>query len=78
MLKLEETFRQLVPKGAYGFIINLADGTAVVHPNIKQTHEVMNLLPVSLPSHSSSFVKSCSVATVFFFMVVLPILMIMM
>jgi len=40
LLKIEEVFRQILPQGVHGFMVNLADGTAMIHPNIKQSHEV--------------------------------------
>ena len=48
ILKIEEIFRKSVPSGAHGYLINLADATAIVHPHILQSYEVWISYSVSL------------------------------
>jgi hypothetical protein len=38
--QFEEVFRNALPTGAHAFLVNLADGTAIVHHNIKQSYQV--------------------------------------
>ena len=38
--KIESTFHNVVGTELHAFMLNLADGTAVIHPHEKQSYEV--------------------------------------